>query len=730
MREGGIRITKTDKMDGSGISGVIFDIYQGSTLVGSMTTNASGVAVSGDLPKGNYSVKEKALPQGYSGDLVSLDCSVKSGEITDLKAENQPIQFTVKIVKTDALTHEPLAGAQFTITRKDTGAVAATLTTNAQGEATSGLLRYGKYEIKETKVPANYVDSNFTANVNGTEHGKTYVIEAENQPMAGGIRLTKTDKLDGSPISGVIFDIYQGSTLIGSMTTNEAGIAVSGELPKGNYTVKEHAIPVGYAGELASLDCTVKSSEITELKVQNQPIQFRIRILKADAMTHEPLAGAEFTVTSKATGNAVATLTTDAKGEATTGLLRYGEYTVTETKTPTHYKESTFSTTVKGTENERVYEIQMENTPTMGQIRLVKTDALDGSPINGVTFDIYDGDKLVGSMKTDEKGIAVSDSLPKGNYTVKEHENPEGYVADLVSLDCAVKSDEVTELKAENKPIQFKIRILKTDALTQEPLAGVEFTVKRISGLPSHGGAGDGETIATLVTDTKGEAVTDWLTWGKYEVTETKVPVNFIDNHYSKTITGTENEKTYTLNVSNEPMKGWIRLTKTDRLDGTSISGVVFDIYQGETKVSSMTTGADGVAKSEALLKGKYTIKERVLPEGYTGDLVSLDCEVKSQETTELTADNIPIQFKVKIIKTDELTQEPLSGAVFTITRKTGLSSHNGVDKEEVVATLTTDAHGEAMTDLLTWGVYEVKESLTPPWSPASESGRTSLGGM
>ena len=75
-----------------------------------------------------------------------------SGNVTDLSAQNQPILFTVKIIKTDALTHEPLAGAQFTITNKATGIVAATLTTNTQGEATSGLLRYGEYEIKETKV--------------------------------------------------------------------------------------------------------------------------------------------------------------------------------------------------------------------------------------------------------------------------------------------------------------------------------------------------------------------------------------------------------------------------------------------------------------------------------------------------------------------------------------------------------------------------------------------------
>ena len=86
---------------------------------------------------------------------------------------------------------------------------------------------------------------------------------------------------------------------------------------------------------------------------------------------------------------------------------------------------------------------------------------------------------------------------------------------DLVSLDCAVQSDEVTELSAENTPIQFRIRILKTDALTEEPLSGAEFTVKRISGLPSHGDAGDGEIAAILVTDENGEAKTGLLTWGQ-----------------------------------------------------------------------------------------------------------------------------------------------------------------------------------------------------------------------
>ena len=93
-----------------------------------------------------------------------------------------------------------------------------------------------------------------------------------------------------------------------------APVVVSTQLlPKGKYTGKENSLPTGYTGSLVSLDCEVKSDETTELKAANQPIQFRIKIVKSDALTKEPLAGAEFTITSKATGQSVATLTTDAR---------------------------------------------------------------------------------------------------------------------------------------------------------------------------------------------------------------------------------------------------------------------------------------------------------------------------------------------------------------------------------------------------------------------------------
>ena len=47
-------------------------------------------------------------------------------------------------------------------------------------------------------------------------------------------------------------------------------------------------------------------------------------------------------------------------------------------------------------------------------------------------------------MTTDANGAATSPAMFKGQYTVREHENPTGYVAELAQQDAAVNPDETT----------------------------------------------------------------------------------------------------------------------------------------------------------------------------------------------------------------------------------------------------------------------------------------------
>ena len=737
---GSISVTKKDAASGAVLAGAVFDLMSGSTVIQTQTTGANGVVTFSNIAPGTYTIRERTAPQGYTlGSVNVQNVTVTNGQTSGVTFKNDKTTAKIKIRKTDQVTGSALAGATFTITRlsapaTDNGAGVGeviTITTNDNGVAETGWLKWGKYKIEETAAPDGYLNSGYSTVVECYENGKTYSFDVENEPMAGFIQIVKTNSLDDQPIAGVQFDIFHadGSGLAGSMTTNDEGVAISPPLRKGKYTVKEHANPEGYVAELVELQAEVRSKETTCLSAENKPIQGKIRIVKKDQLTGNMLAGAEFTITQisglpshngAGNGKVVAVITTDKNGVAESPLLTYGVYKVEETKAPEHFVNAGFSTEVSINEdNLQTYEISVENEPTKGWIKLTKADALDGHTIEGVRFDIYfaGSTELAGTMTTDANGVAVSPALPKGKYTVKEHANPEGYVAELVELEAVVSSDDTTILEATNQPIQGKIRIVKKDQLTGDTLAGAEFTISRVSGLPSHNGADNGEVVAVITTDKNGIAESPLLTYGVYRVEETKVPEHFVDAGFSTEVSITkDNLQTYEISVENEPTKGWIKLTKADALDGHAIAGVQFDIYYaGSTDLAgSMTTDANGVAVSPALPKGKYTVKENANPEGYVAELVELEAVVSSDDTTVLEATNQPIQGKIRIVKKDQLTGDTLAGAEFTITRASGLPSHNGAGNGEVVAVITTGENGVAESPLLTYGVYKVEETVVP----------------
>lgn len=139
----------------------------------------------------------------------------------------------------------------------------------------------------------------------------------------------------------------------------------------------------------------------------------------------------------------------------------------------------------------------------------------------------------VAQMTTNEQGIAESPDLFPADYIVMEHAAPTGYEETLWSEKITVGMDEIVSRTVTNRPIQGILRIIKTDSETGKGLPGAQFTITRISGLPSHNGEGDGEVVAVITTDENGIAQTPWLTWGEYEVTETVVPDDYLDGGYS-----------------------------------------------------------------------------------------------------------------------------------------------------------------------------------------------------
>ena len=294
MPLGAAAVTKTSASTGAPLAGAVFELVSGDAVIATQTTGADGVARFENLQPGVYTIREKSAPEGY---LVSVpgeqSVTVTAGGTAHASFANAEITGKIRIVKRDSLTREALAGAEFTVTRLSAPAGATgvgnsvVIVTDASGVAETGWLPWGRYRIEETTVPQHYVDVGFETEVEIRDRGRTCEIEVENEPTKGYIRITKTDRLNGNPIEGVRFDIYEndeyGSALVCSMVTDENGVAVSELLRKGRYIVREHGETAGYVFEEIALDAVVKPDETTDLSVTNQPVRVRLKLYKRDA---------------------------------------------------------------------------------------------------------------------------------------------------------------------------------------------------------------------------------------------------------------------------------------------------------------------------------------------------------------------------------------------------------------------------------------------------------------
>lgn len=169
---GEIVVTKKST-DGLLLQGTVFELLNSSgTVLATATTAANGKATFASLQPGTYTVREKTPSQGYKLAATSTQSiSVVAGVTSTANFTNERISGRIRIVKTDSVTSKPLPGATFTVTRlsgpasdnaSDIGKVVATITTNAQGIAETGLLPYGEYRIVETGVPEGYIDPSFS----------------------------------------------------------------------------------------------------------------------------------------------------------------------------------------------------------------------------------------------------------------------------------------------------------------------------------------------------------------------------------------------------------------------------------------------------------------------------------------------------------------------------------------------------------------------------------------
>ena len=567
-----------------GREGTVF--YQKDQLVEELTTSASGAAKSQVLPLGSYYLKEASAPEGYvfSSEpypvaLAAVDQKTAMVEVR-VSAENTylPVRVTLKKQKeqllltetADGMVHqvvEVAAGEGFVfglynsavITYGDSqklpaNTLLATGATDADGNLTfSGMFPHGDYYLKEISVPDGWLLSAdrypvqlTAANKSGKENVIVVTLEDPilNRLIYTPVTITKTDITGAEKLPGALVEVFDADgTTIYREYTNE-----NGELPNipvipGTYTFRETYAPSGYALNVAVKTFTVSADGKVTGDTEIRDEVNKVMLKKTDS-SGEPLPGAVFGLFDEK-GAKVQEAVSAADGSVVFTQIPYGTYTVRETAAPHGYHASgeEWTVTVDGTYvNPTAPLTTVENSPAPGRIFIRKLDELDQHPIAGVQFDIYtvnaDGTPgdLVATMTTDVNGVAESPDLFSADYFVQEHALPTGYANELWSETVTVSMDHSVDRTVTNKPIQGMIRIVKTDSETGNGLPGAVFTVTRISGLPSHNGEDDGEIVAVITSGQDGIAETPLLTWGEYQITETRVPDDYLDDGYTVTV--------------------------------------------------------------------------------------------------------------------------------------------------------------------------------------------------
>ena len=632
-----------------------------------------------------------------------------------------------------------------------------------------------------TKITGKYVAQvTQTGDIASLNGGNEYTIS--DSVERGGIAVQKYDNetssktpqgaatLQGAKIAiitdndqDVVVDgmVYSKGQTVKTLTTDANGYAATkaDELPYGNYIVKETSAPAGYKLEGQIQRSTVVHSNNTLVNltstgngIRDNVIRGGVKVAKLDndSGKNSPqgastLQGAEIEIItnndhavvvngkSYTKGQVVKTLTTDAKGEASTGAneLPYGEYILKEIKAPNGYLVSgqiqrSFSIRSNGKiVNMTSGSTGIRDNVIRGDVQLVKfEESMDDEqdqkkPLQGITFSLTS--KTTGQVyqiTTDENGYASTKQLhisSRGNlvydtYVVHETNTPAG--------SQPVKDFEVTISREgqtlyyilEDKNILSPLSLVKTDSETGQtiPLANAEFQIldadHNVITMTTH--YPNMVVHDTFKTDESGTfTLPDKLKIGTYYIREVNAPEGYLLDQNEMEIQITEEHdwaSPFEIVFSDAPAKGKITVAKADDQTGDPIEGTVFDIVAAEDIVTpdgtvraqsgevvdTLTTSADGTAESKELYLGKYTVQEVKQTDGYVRTLEGRDVELTYQDqNTSVVSENVsitnkPTEFHLK--KVDE-NGDPLSGVQFAIWNKamSGTDTENTDDADQ-----------------------------------------------
>lgn len=364
----------------------------------------------------------------------------------------------------------------------------------------------------------------------------------------------------------------------------------------------------------------------------------------------------------------------------------------------------------------------------------------------------YAKGEKVAELTTDESGKAELDNLPLGEYKVVEKTAPEGFVLNeeeqKISFVYADQNTPVISQSAEfiNDRQKVEVSVVKKDAENEKGLSGAEFGLYAKEDIK----AGDkvlvkaDELLTKAVTGEDGKTVFEQdLPFGTYYIKELAAPDGFVSSDEQIEVTAKyqgQEVKTVKLETvfKNEPTT--TEFTKSDITTGVELDGATLTVLDSDGKEVEKWTSVKGKAHViKRLHVGKtYTLREEFAPYGY---LQAEEVKFTVSDTADVQKvemkDAVPVG-RIIINKKGEFVKEvtwkdmlaggmdaafgyvtgSLKDVTFEIYAAEDIKAADGESsdyykKDELVATITTDALGYARSEDLPLGKYYVKEKET-----------------
>ena len=730
-----------------GRSGVL---YKKDEQVATLTTDKEGKASVSNLYLGKYYLKEITPPVGYLLDEEEHDvnCNYEGDQVETVKRNTvskedvikQPFQL-IKVADNDKTDADLLKGAGFSaylissLTVKDDGSYDFTnatpivltedgkteMFTDERGYACSIPIPYGRYIVRETTTPHNFMPvDDFIVTV--TENSSTPQVWRVllDDEFKAKLKIVKQDDETKQPVllantEFKVYDLdakkyveqvttYPNTVVHKSYFTDENGYLILPESLKcGNYRIEEVRAPDGYT----------QNTQYVEIKVDKNTAY------QMDSVS----------------GDAIITVTYEnhpVKGKLV--IHKSGE-TLKSFKKDFVYEEAS----LEGAEFE-IYAAEDIFTPDH------QVDE------QGNRHVIYAKDTLVKTVTTNKNGEAVIKDLPLGKYRVKETKAPAGFVLNQDSQEVAfIYKDQNTpeieeKLEFSNERQKVELSVEKQDAETGKALKGATFGLYNKEAISS----GDkvivkADTLLQEITSNeKGKAAfTLDLPLGRYYVKELQAPAGYVSSdeilEFDATYQG-QDVKTIKLKSVKKNQPTTVEVTKADITTGTELDGASMSVLDKDGNViDSWTSVKDSPHVIKRLQVGKtYILREELAPYGY---LRATDVEFTISDTAEVQKvkmeDEVPVA-RLLVNKKGEFLDSVslldnakgmiehlfnyvtgnLTDVTFNVYAAEAIRAADGVSADyyaadELVGSITTDGNGIAQMDNLPLGRYYIVEKET-----------------